>query len=61
MIPAQFEIEILKVDAQGVDVDVIKSAGITIRRVKKVIIEVQSRTNSTLVNFLYKGKNTTLG
>jgi len=58
MIPTEFPIEFLKVDAQGVDVDVIKSAGITIKRVKKIIIEVQSRTNSTQINFLYKGTNT---
>ncbi|CAF1263399.1 unnamed protein product [Adineta ricciae] len=58
IIDPRLSIELLKVDAQGVDLDVVKSAGKLLKRIDKVIIEIQlddeKRNNS---NILYKNAN----
>lgn len=57
MIPSQLEVELLKIDAQGFDVQVAKSAGNQIRRVRRLILECQDvARNDPLL--LYKGAGT---
>lgn len=36
------EIDLLKIDAQGFDLQVVRSAGVAIRRVKTIVLEVQN-------------------
>jgi FkbM family methyltransferase len=59
IIDPSLNIELLKVDAQGVDLDVVKSGGKQLRRIGKIIIETQidnSKKNES--NILYKNGNT---
>lgn len=44
LIPDHLAIELLKVDAQGFDLEVVKSAGERLHRIDKIIIEAQDET-----------------
>lgn len=44
LIPSHLEIELLKIDAQGMDLEVVQSAGSSLQKIKKIIIEVQDPT-----------------
>lgn len=54
-IPKSVRVEFVKVDAQGIDLDVVKSAGRSLKRIEKVMIEVQ-KTSEKNPEF-YKGQN----
>lgn len=59
IIDPRLHIELLKVDAQGVDLDVVKSAGKQLSRVAKVIVEVQIENKKKKAsNILYHNANT---
>ena len=50
LIPPSINVEMLKVDAQGVDLAVVQSAGEELSRIGTLIVEVQETTS----NLLYK-------
>ena len=50
LIPSTIRIELLKVDAQGVDLAVVQSAGAELKRIETLIVEVQE----SKANLLYR-------
>jgi FkbM family methyltransferase len=55
-LPASIEIELLKVDTQGNDLKVVKSAGEQIKRVKMVLMEIQDTRDGRAP--FYEGQDT---
>ena len=59
LINPRYEIELLKIDAQGVDLEVVKSAGKHLKRIRKIILETQDEVmKNGSSNILYKDANT---
>ncbi|CAF1282098.1 unnamed protein product [Adineta steineri] len=59
IIDPRLNIELLKIDAQGVDLDVVKSCGKQLQRVEKIIIEIQKQVSGNkTTNLLYKNQIT---
>ncbi|CAF1202178.1 unnamed protein product [Adineta steineri] len=59
IIHPRLDIQLLKIDAQGVDLDVVKSCGKQLQRVEKIIIEIQKVVaNNKTNNLLYKNQIT---
>ena len=59
VIDPRLNVELLKVDAQGVDLDAVKSGGKQLKRISKIIIEVQAdQSNNKTSNMLYTNSNT---
>ena len=57
MIPAHLEIELIKIDVQGVDLEAAQSAGKHLRRGKKYVVEIQGGKNDgTRTHLLYEGE-----
>jgi hypothetical protein len=56
LIPRDLTIELLKVDAQGVDLRVVKSSGKQLNRIQKVIVEAQPAVKA--VELYQDGDNT---
>lgn len=54
LVPRNITIELLKVDAQGADLQIVQSAGKELRRIEKVIMEVQEVTGKNTELRLYQ-------
>ncbi|CAF0828982.1 unnamed protein product [Adineta steineri] len=58
LIDPRLDVEFLKIDAQGTDLEVAQSAGAQLKRIGKIVIETQKQVsnNNKTNNFLYKNQ-----